>query len=193
MEYLQSIPLPSADSQTDPLLWDSPEFIRSYAYMEREMRAKQELYEIFVGLLPNSPEQQKESYAVDIGSGLSTIKEQIMNKGYNYIGIDASAKMLHYAQKIYSGNLWNAMADITDALPFPNKSIDLITGINVLYSFSETQLRDRVLPEISRIMKPDGVLQVSNPLPNASNFRIILRELQLRGNSLPSAKKFLSV
>lgn len=181
---------------TDSKVWDDELFLQSYLFMEREMRSKAELYEIFCKTIPASEDN---GIALDIGSGLSTIAPKVRAKGYVYIGLDNSMSMLTRARTLVnqransSGHMIeNLNANLLDGLPIADQSISLITAVNVLYNFRLDQLHEVLLPEIRRVLTIDGLLVMANPLPDANNMKILLRELYLRGLSFPSLKGLIA-
>lgn len=164
---------------TDSTVWFDKRkggFINSYEFMEG-LKVKQRLYRLALNLIPNAIEEGE--IALDIGSGLSTIEPYITKKGYRYLATDFSPAMLKRAQELHTG-VDIVQSDLLAGLPLAAGSAQLITGINVLYNFSEEALQQIVVPELARVLRPGGRLVIANPMPAANNKLIVLEEFLLR-------------
>jgi len=100
---------------------------------------------------------------LDLGCGTGRTIRLLSGRGYKFVGIDISKKMLQIAEGFEGGSF--VLADIRH-LPFPDSTFDaafsLHGGISHLKTFDEKLLAFR---EISRTLKPGGLLfiDVRNP------------------------------
>jgi len=105
---------------------------------------------------------------LDAGCGTGNFEHFIAEKGHPPIEIDAvdfSPLMLERARRKCArlDHVRFAQADLNDALPFPDDTFDRIVSINVLYALSD---QDRHLSELLRVLRPEGLLVVSSPIPD---------------------------
>ena len=87
---------------------------------------------------------QGKLYAVDMQQGM----------------IERLRRRLEKPEYIEFTNIETRLANAYE-LPFPNESIDLVVMITVLPEIPD---KDRALKEIRRILKPDGILAISENL-----------------------------
>lgn len=107
---------------------------------------------------------------LDAGCGTGNFEHFISGKNPPDIEIDAldaSAGMLARARKKCRslGYVRFSAGDLNGALPFADATFDRIVTINVLYALDDP---DCVILELLRVLKPDGVLVISSPLPSYS-------------------------
>ena len=104
---------------------------------------------------------------LDAGCGTGNFEHFISGKNPPAIEIDAldaSAGMLSIARRKCSelGYVRFSAGDLNAELPFEDGTFDRIVTINVLYALDDPE---GVVRELLRVLKPDGVLVISSPLP----------------------------
>jgi len=97
-------------------------------------------------------------YALDIGCGTGFHLASIGNHSNNMIGIDMSLGALKEAKNTIECNY--ILCDI-NKLPFKNNAIDLIWIAGVLHHVPDDL--DNVMPDLSRILKIDGLILIDEP------------------------------
>lgn len=99
---------------------------------------------------------------IDIGCGTGQNLGMLDSlKRARVVGVDRSSIALELARKAYP-RCELVRADINRALPFPDQYFDLATIFNVLYhSWVESELA--TLKETRRILRPDGLLLITEP------------------------------
>ena len=99
--------------------------------------------------------------ALDIGTGTGQLAVYLARSGFDVTGIDLADKMVNTAKK-YAANLkLNIDFRTGDAeeLPFEDDSIDVVVSRNLLWTLPNP---DRALREWRRVLKPEGLLIVSD-------------------------------
>jgi SAM-dependent methyltransferase len=104
---------------------------------------------------------------LDAGCGVGTLEHFIASKNPPQVTIDAlewSTGMLDEARRKcrHVGFVRFLAADLNGRLPFDDATFDRIVSLNVLHVLDD---RDYVLEELLRVLKPDGRLVISSPLP----------------------------
>lgn len=80
-------------------------------------------------------------YALDVyPESVENVKKEVQKKGVK--------------------NLEAVLADLTDKIPLDDNSIDLCLMANVMHGFVENEEVEDVMKEVSRVVKPEGVLAV---------------------------------
>jgi ubiquinone/menaquinone biosynthesis C-methylase UbiE len=108
---------------------------------------------------------------LDAGCGTGNFEAFIAEKDHPPVEIEAvdfSRRMLQVAQTKCAGvgAYTFSQADLDLPLPFPDAHFDRILSINVLYALGDP---DATLHELVRVLKPDGLMVLTSPLPE---FRI---------------------
>lgn len=93
---------------------------------------------------------------LDLGCGNGRFYELFKNKNIDYVGADNSKKLIEIARKRYPGVKFQT-ADALN-LPFPNNHFNKVYCIAVLHHIPSKEIRLKVLTEIKRILKPEGLL-----------------------------------
>jgi SAM-dependent methyltransferase len=117
----------------------------------RELISHKQFFSVFSNLNYDFP--SKEPAALDIGCSSGRYVAGLLKNGFNAVGVDTAIIPLKYASKRIDGKFIRASAT---NLPFKRNSFDLITCIELLHHF-ENEVLDKVLAEISEIMKPQGI------------------------------------
>jgi len=101
---------------------------------------------------------------LDLGCGNGKLRLLFKDLAVDYTGLDNSAELLKIAEsrndfKLAKQNF--IQADIS-SLPLADNSFDIIFFIAVFHHIPGNQLRLKVLTEVKRILKPGGVLIMTN-------------------------------
>jgi len=110
-----------------------------------------EIARVLRGLPPNSR-------ALDLGCGVGHIL-RILPSGFEVFGVDYSTESLALAQS-HLPDKTRLLNTSAYALPFRNRSFDLIICLEVLEHLDDD---DRAVAEIARILRPNGHLITSVP------------------------------
>lgn len=101
--------------------------------------------------------------AVDLGCGTGRVTAKLVRLGARVTAVDFSEKMMGLARsKFRPGQVEFVAADLTRRLPFPSNRFDLATACLVLEHIREKR---RFLSEVFRILKPGGILYLSEMHP----------------------------
>lgn len=109
----------------------------------------------------NNLDIKKEDIILDLGSGTGNIALKIARKGAEVVSIDSSPEGV----KIHKKKMPNSkiiLGDITKKLPFEGGFFDKIYSNNVIYTISEKK-RKFIFDELYRVIKPGGIILISNP------------------------------
>lgn len=107
----------------------------------------------------------QEGKILDIGCGPGIITEEIINKNYDYFGIDISPEMIEEARRkfsdyIFSSKINLSVGDITK-IDFPDTYFDGITCMGLFEYLGDFNM---ALKETNRALKQNGFLIVTAPL-----------------------------
>jgi len=97
-----------------------------------------------------------ESPIIDLGCGFGNNTKYLIECGKEVIACDYSGWAIEKVQKKFSV-VKTECFDITKEFPFENNFTDIIIADLVLHYFSETTTK-KILDEIKRVLKKDGVL-----------------------------------
>jgi SAM-dependent methyltransferase len=104
---------------------------------------------------------------LDAGCGTGNLEHFISTKPIPDVvvdGIDASTGMLAVARRRCARLRFArfSAADLGERLPFDDATFDRVVSVNVLYALKD---QDLAVSEMFRVLKPDGRLVISSPLP----------------------------
>lgn len=102
----------------------------------------------------------KKGKALDTACGTGRYSKTLSDEGFEVTGIDSSKDMLEIA-KIKAPQVKFILGDI-NSIPFEDKSFDLVICALALSHFSSL---DRVIQELSRVLKKGGTLILSDIHP----------------------------
>ena len=112
-------------------------------------------------------EQKKASdplHLLDFGCGPGENAIRFARAGFRVTGFDICEKNIDYCQKLFQKNGWSDkgkfLVTVAEQLPFPDKSFDLIVGIDILHHV-DIPLAIR---EIKRVLKPGGLAVFREPI-----------------------------
>ncbi|MCJ2139953.1 class I SAM-dependent methyltransferase [Methylobacterium sp. E-066] len=102
---------------------------------------------------------------LDIGCGAGTLAQRLAEDGAAVTGVDPGAAALEKARFAVPGARFEAAS--AEALPFPDGSFDGAVMLNALHHVPDPAA---ALAEAARILVPDGILVVVEPLAEGSFF-----------------------
>lgn len=151
--------LTSMGHKTDPF-WDL--YSRFYDSIYSLMPYRQLLWDVYQAL-----ELAPGMSVLDAGCGTGNLELFISEKPHppvQFHGIDFSAEMLARARRKCRdlGFATFTQHDLSRPLPFPDASFDRIVSINVLYALEH---RDDTMRELLRVLKPEGRIVLTSPMP----------------------------
>jgi len=99
------------------------------------------------------------SRILDVGTGTGKQAFEYAKRGYDVVGIDLSEDMLNVAnRKNRYGNVQFELADAAD-MPFKDNHFD-VSSISFALHEMPLIIRQRVLREIVRVTKPEGIIVI---------------------------------
>lgn len=93
---------------------------------------------------------------LDAGCGNGRLLELLNGKNIDYIGIDIAENLVKIAKGIYPQRDFFVADNLN--LPFPDNNFDEVFSIAVLHTVPSKELREEVLAELKRVLKPQGKL-----------------------------------
>ena len=85
---------------------------------------------------------------------------QFWREGYDIYGIDAVEENIEMAKKLHSEIADRvSVADMRHSLNYPDRDFDFIVCSAVIQHISPDRVFEVTLPELARILRPNGVLQ----------------------------------
>lgn len=113
---------------------------------------------------------------LDVGSGTGNLCIKLKKNGYIPTGIDYSKEGIAlFEQKDSTAKVF--YGDITKKLPFDNDSFGGLCTNNTIYTLPE-EVRGMVFDEFYRVIKPGGVILVSNLAEGFSSVAIYLDHMK---------------
>lgn len=118
------------------------------------------------GLLPERPDFADIKRVLDLacGSGEWALEVAATHPNIEVVGVDKAPRMIEFAHARASADrLTNArfrVMDITEPLPFPDKSFDLLNA-RLLQGFMATTTWAPLLQECQRIVRPGGLMRIT--------------------------------
>jgi len=107
---------------------------------------------------------------LDAGCGTGNLAMKIQERGGVVTGVDFCREALMICQR-KNPHIKTVLTDLTKPLPFPDNYFDKVASNNVLYTIAKEKQID-VLRELNRVLKPGGVLVISNPKKGWSILKI---------------------
>lgn len=113
---------------------------------------------------------------LDVGSGTGNLCIKLKKNGYHPTGIDFSKEGIAlFKQKDSTAKVF--YGDITQSLPFDDDSFDGVCTNNTVYTLPEEK-RPLVFKEFYRVLKPNGVIIVSNLVEGFSPVAVYLTHIK---------------
>jgi SAM-dependent methyltransferase len=106
---------------------------------------------------------------LDFGCGSGRWVEYFCNLGASYIGVDISDEMINLAKSRYPENSFTVLKDYK--IPLEDDSCDFIFSIAVIHHNPPPQ-QEKLLSEISRVLKPGGYLFLFEALGTYKSERV---------------------
>ena len=119
---------------------------------------------------------QKGEKILDAGAGTGNLAILIEKKGAKVIALDFSQEALDIYKSKYP-EATTCLHDLTKPLPFEDNSFDKIVSNNVIYNIPREK-RLEVIMELKRVLKPGGLIVISNIHKNFSPFKIYLTSIK---------------
>lgn len=102
---------------------------------------------------------------LDVGCGYGRTLNKLYNNGFNNLtGVDYSQGMINRGLKLYPH--LNLIKNDGDTIPFPDGSFDSVILVSVLTSNIQDESQVNLISEISRVLKSNGILYISDFLLN---------------------------
>jgi len=119
---------------------------------------------------------QKGEIILDAGAGTGNLAVLIENKLAKVVALDFSKEALEiYKSKNPSAII--CLHDLTNPLPFEDNCFDKIVSNNVIYNIPREK-RLKVILELKRVLKPNGLIIISNIHKNFSPFKIYVASIK---------------
>jgi ubiquinone/menaquinone biosynthesis C-methylase UbiE len=105
------------------------------------------------------------AHILDIGCGYGRTLNELYNSGYkNSIGIDFSEKMIERGKNTYPHLCFETMAN--GKIKYPENAFDAVIILAVLTCIINNDEQMKLLNEVKRILKPDGIIYINDYLLN---------------------------
>lgn len=142
------------------------------------------------------PYIKKGDRILDIGCGNARLYKYLCaeSNSAHYTGVDISANLIKIAKKIKCAESNSAhkvefgVVEKVWEMPFENEEFDVIVGIAFLHHIPGEELRLKVLKEMYRVLKPGGILFMTNwnlwQWNRIKKYRLRLRDFFFAHNDL---------
>lgn len=115
---------------------------------------------------------------LDVATGYGFLPLELQKAGFSVTCTDLFDEMFQLASKYFADNKQEfsfSKADIAQ-LPFKKNSFKLVTAMSILEHFPKVEIKDMILPELSRVLERDGYLFVHAPVKSvATRIKKMLR------------------
>ncbi len=106
----------------------------------------------------------KESVILDVGCGYGRTLSELYAEGFKKIcGIDFARKMVERGNKVYP---YLDLKKCTAIFPFEDNTFDAVVLVAVLTCIVKDKDQEKLVGEIERVLKPQGILYVNDFLIN---------------------------
>ncbi|HEX9562764.1 MAG TPA: lysylphosphatidylglycerol synthase domain-containing protein [Gemmatimonadaceae bacterium] len=124
--------------------------------------------DLLADALPKPPSEA--GLGLDLGCGLGLQCEEMGRRGYRVVGVDPSSGLLRHGP---SRGL-ALVAGSALVLPFRDASLDFVYAIGVLHHLPGRNEQQQAYAEISRVLRPGGLLLVHESNPRNPFFRLYM-------------------
>lgn len=139
----------------------------SAAEMARLLRQDRALTQAMGGIFPEQPDLSQVEKIVDLacGPGGWALETAYTYSDVEVVGVDISARMVAYAkaqaQAQRRRNVHFQVGNILEPLPYPDASFDLVNA-RLIVGFMKAQDWPRLLSECRRILRPGGIVRITD-------------------------------
>ncbi len=109
---------------------------------------------------------------VDVGCGDGWLVRMLTAKGAHVTGVEVSPKHLAHARSFPTVGDEHYLQGIAEDLPLPSRSADIVIFFNSLHHVDKAGL-PKAMREAARVLKPGGILFVSEPLAEGDYFDLM--------------------
>ncbi|MFA9464869.1 MAG: class I SAM-dependent methyltransferase [Velocimicrobium sp.] len=114
---------------------------------------------------------EKDKLILDVGCGYGRTLDELYQLGYhNSIGIDFSKGMITRGEVLFP--YLKLRVKETDQIDLPNESVDAVILFAVLTCIQDNSKQEKLIAEIKRVLKPNGILYVNDFLLNTDERNI---------------------
>ncbi len=107
-----------------------------------------------------------DSRILDYGCGYGRTLNELKNDGYfRLTGIDFSEKMIERGHEKYPG--LELIVNQGKDIPFQDDTFDAVLLLSVFTCIYRDEAQDRIIGEVKRVLKPDGIIYINDYLINA--------------------------
>lgn len=111
-------------------------------------------------------------HVVDVGCGDGSMTRLMARQGAHALGVECGARQLAKARAAQPVADERIVEGVAQALPAEDGSVDLVVFFNSLHHVP-TDATGQALAEAARVLKPGGLLYVSEPVAEGSHFELV--------------------
>jgi SAM-dependent methyltransferase len=117
--------------------------------------------------------------ALDVGSGVGWVVEQLAGHGLQVDGSDIADVAVERLRQRFPGSRFFRVTVGTEPLPVPDATYDVVTLLDVAYHITDDALWRAAIDDIARVLRPGGRLIVTDFLGETT--RQVACHVRLRG------------
>jgi SAM-dependent methyltransferase len=108
------------------------------------------------------------SIALDVGSGVGWVVAYLLDRGFRVTGCDIAQVAVDSLARQYPAANFFQHAAGADSFPTGDASFDIVTMMDVAYHIVDADLWRGAVADMSRVLKPDGQIVVTDELGKKS-------------------------